>query len=103
MPDKNEIERRKQIARDLRLKARQEFENNLPTSRENFKALFNYLDEQLTENNCDHSLKISIKFLQSLNLDNVEVIVEWLKENGGYCDCEALANVEEKFDDHAIL
>lgn len=103
MPDKNEIERRKQITRDLRLKARQEFENSLPTSRENFKALFDYLDEQLTGNGCDHSLNHSIRFLQSLNLDNIESITGWLKENGGYCDCEVLANLEEKFDDNAIL
>ena len=23
-------------------------------------------------------------------------IIEWLEENGGYCDCEVLANIEEK-------
>ena len=103
MPDKNEIERRKQIAKDLRLKARQEFDNTLPTSRENFKALFDYLDEQLTENDCDHNLELSIRFLNSHNLENIEAITKWLKENGGHCDCEVLANVEENFDDNAIL
>ena len=103
MSDKNEIERHKLIARDLKLKVRQEFENTLPTSRENFKALFDYLDEQLTKIDCDHSLKLSIKFMQSLNLDNIVAIAEWLQENGGSCDCETLANVEEKFDDNAIL
>lgn len=103
MPDKNEIERRKQISRDLKLKARQEFENSLPTSRENFKALFDYLDEQLTDNPCDDTLKLSVFFLQSLKLDNIEEITKWLGENGGYCDCEVLVNVEEKFDDNAIL
>jgi len=103
MPDKNEIERRKQIARELRLKARQDFENNLPTRRENFKALFDYLDEKLTDNPCDDTLNFSIAFLQSLELDNIEEITKWLGENGGYCDCEVLANVEEKFDDNAIL
>ena len=94
MPDKNEIERRKQIARNLRLKARQDFENNLPTSRENFEALFDHLHD---------TLKFSVAFLQSLKLDNIEAITKWLGENGGYCDCEVLANVEEKFDDNAIL
>jgi hypothetical protein len=103
MPDKNEIERRKQITKDLRLKAQEVFNINLPTSRENFKALFDYLDEQLTENNCDHTLKLSTRFLQTLNPDNIEAIAEWLKENGGDCDCGVLANVEEKFDDNAIL
>jgi hypothetical protein len=103
MPDKNEIERRKQIARELRLKARQDFVNSLPTSRENFEALFDYLDEKLTDNPCDDTLKLSVDFLQSLNLDNIEEITKWFSEHGGYCDCEVLANVEEKFDDNAIL
>jgi hypothetical protein len=103
MPDKSEIERRKQIARELKLKARQGFENSLPMSPENFKGLFDYLDEQLTDNSCDDTLKLSITFLQSLKLDNVQEIIEWLSENGGYCDCEVLANVEEKFDSNTIL
>ncbi len=103
MPDKNEIERRKQIAKELKLKARQEFENNLPMTNENFKGLFDYLDKQLTDNACDHSLKLSNDFLQSLKLDNIDEITDWLGENGGNCDCEVLANVEEKFDDNAIL
>ncbi len=103
MPDKKEIERRKQIARELKLKARQEFEKSLPMSHENFKNLFDYLDEQLTNNTCDDTLKLSVTFLQSLKLDNIDEITEWLGENGGYCDCEVLANVEERLDDNAIL
>lgn len=103
MPDKKEIERRKQIARELKLKARQEFENSLPMSSENFKKLFQYLNEALTDNACNDTLNHSIGFLQSLQLDNIEEITEWLEKNGGYCDCEILANVEEKFDADAIL
>jgi hypothetical protein len=103
MPDQKEIDRRKQIARDLKLKARQEFESSLPMSREKFSALFNYLDEQLNDKACDDSLKLTVSFLQSLKLDNTEEITQWLTENGGYCDCEVLANVEEKFDDSALL
>lgn len=103
MPDKNETERPKQIARELKLKARQEFEKNLPMRRENFNGLFDYLDDQLTDTPCDDTHKLSITFLQSLKLDNIEEITKWLGENGGYCDCEVLANLEEKFDDNAIL
>jgi hypothetical protein len=102
MDDKNEIERRKQITRELKLKAKQEFYNSLPTSAENFKALFDYLDKQLSKNDCDHSLKFSINFLESLKLGNTQEIAEWLKHNEGYCDCEVLANVEEKFDGQLV-
>lgn len=103
MPDKSEIERHKQIVKELKLKARKEFEQSLPTSRDNFKALFDYLDGQLVDNPCDDTLKLSVAFLQSLNLENIEEITKWLGANGGYCDCEVLANVEERFDNNAIL
>jgi hypothetical protein len=103
MPDKNEKERCKLIARELRLKAKQEFENNLPMSRDIFLNLFNYLDDELSENECDHNLEITINFLNSLNIKNISSVTDWLKDNGGYCDCEVLANVEEKFDDDVIL
>lgn len=99
MPDKNEIERRKQITRALKLQQQQQFEAGLPTTRETFRELFDYLDEQLSQWDCDHSLKMSIHFLQSRQLGNVEVIAEWLRENGGHCDCEVLDNVVEKFGD----
>ncbi|MBA4121605.1 MAG: DUF2695 domain-containing protein [Acidobacteria bacterium] len=26
-------------------------------------------------------------------------LIDWLENNGGYCDCEVLANVEEKIND----
>lgn len=103
MPDKNEIERRKQIAKELRLNARREFEKSIPMTHENFKSLFDYLNEQLYDNFCDHSLKLTIGYLQSLKLNNIGEITEWLEENGGNCDCEVLATIEEKFDRNAIL
>lgn len=103
MPDKNEVERRKQIATELKLKARQEFEKCLPMSRYNFERLFDYLEEQLANKTCDDTLKLSVSLLQSLQLENIEEITKWLRENGGYCDCEVLANIEEKFDNNAIL
>ena len=34
---------------------------------------------------------------------NIEEIENWLKNNGGYCDCEVLYNVEEMFDEDSIL
>jgi hypothetical protein len=32
----------------------------------------------------------------------VDKITGWLRDNGGNCDCEVLANVEEKFDENAV-
>ena len=53
MPDKTEKNRRNKILSDLRKKAAEEFESSLPMSRDNFKKLFDYLDSELSENDCD--------------------------------------------------
>jgi uncharacterized protein (DUF2164 family) len=103
MPDKNEIERRKQIKKELREKAKLEFEKSLPISKENFTLLFDFLDEKLGEYYCDDSLKLTKEFLEEYKIVNVEKIENWLQENGGYCDCEVLNNVKEMFDEDAIF
>ncbi|WP_265429168.1 DUF2695 domain-containing protein [Chryseobacterium sp. YIM B08800] len=87
MPDKTEKARRKQIQRELQEKARIKFEQSLPTSRELFQNLFDFLDEKLKKNHCDDSLKLTKQFLESCKIQNIEVVINWLKENGGFCDC----------------
>lgn len=103
MPDKNEIERRKQIRKELREKAKLEFENSLPISKKEFNQLFDYLDDNLCKFGCDDSLKLTSEFLQKSKIENIEEIKTWLREKGGYCDCEVLNNVEEMFEEDAIF
>jgi hypothetical protein len=98
MPDKSEKERRKLIMDDLKQKADHEFESSLPTSRENFKKLFDYLDTQLGDKDCDDTNGMTKIFLVQTNIENVDEVLEWLREHSGYCDCEILANVEEQFE-----
>ncbi|MBD3903520.1 DUF2695 domain-containing protein [Chryseobacterium sp. Ch-15] len=98
MPNKTEKARRKQIQKELQEKAQAEFEKFLPISREDFQNLFDYLDENLEENNCDNSLKLTKQFLETNQIQNIEEVENWLKENGGFCDCEVLYNVEELFE-----
>ena len=40
-------------------------------------------------------LSYTKKFLEDNNLP-LEKSIEWLEENGGYCDCEVLDNIEDK-------
>ncbi|QDO86729.1 DUF2695 domain-containing protein [Shewanella psychropiezotolerans] len=65
----------------------------MPISLSNLGKLFDYLDVKLEEG-CDHTPKITTDFLASINLSS-EKILPWLQDQGGYCDCEILANVEE--------
>ena len=83
---------------ELRLQADKEFENNLPMGRAIFKELFDYLDVQLGEKDCDNSLAMTQQFLTTQKVDNIERVIEWIQENGAGCGCEVLANVEDSFD-----
>lgn len=98
MPDKSEKDRRKQIMGDLKKKADQEFESTLPMDREHFKKLFDYLDKELSDKNCDDTNSLTKIFLLQSNIQNVDEVLEWLAKHSGYCDCEILANVEEQFE-----
>lgn len=96
--DKNEKERRKQVLNELRERQQKEFEQSLPMDRVIFENLFHYIDNQLEENGCDDTNKLATVFLEKNKIENIETVLNWLAENGGYCDCEILANVEEKFE-----
>ena len=62
---------------------------------ENLKELFDFLDRpNLPE--CDHTLKETIAFLDKKGLDK-NLIIPWINEHGGYCDCEVIYNVDEKW------
>ena len=84
------------MKQELRRKEKQAFEESLPMSRELFIQLFDYLDAKSEEMGCNHTLRITLEFLESKNV-SPDTVVEWLNEKGGYCDCEVLANVEEYF------
>jgi hypothetical protein len=62
------------------------------------KELFDYLDENLKDNGCQHSLVLTEAYLKENSLP-VNSVISWLNQYGGYCDCEVLANVEDHFED----
>jgi len=97
--DKNE---RKKIVKELKEQKKTEFEKSLPMTRNLFRQLFDFLDKKLADDGCSNTLSLTTKFLKQNNIA-CETVLDWLRKNGGYCDCEVLANVEEKFEDDAIL
>ena len=97
MPSQEEKQRRKAIQNELRQKAKEEKLAALPMSKKKLAAYFGYLDQQLTEQGCDDTLRITQEFAASENLA-FESIKQWLGNYGGYCDCEALANVEAEYE-----
>jgi malonyl CoA-acyl carrier protein transacylase len=88
---------KKELKNKYEHQQQEEFENSLPTDSEIFEKLFDYLDEEL-ENGCNHTLHLTETFLTSEKVNNVDEIKGWLRDNGGFCDCEVLANIEELFE-----
>jgi Protein of unknown function (DUF2695) len=72
---------------------RERFIESLPATREQIEDLFDYLDVRLKDESCIHNLRFTMQFLMERRLDMPKVM-SWLNENGGYCDCEVLQNIE---------
>jgi hypothetical protein len=72
----------------------------LPIPASDLQSLFDTLDEALSSSPCDHTLSLTHQWLSSRGHD-VTSVVPWLQSQGGFCDCEVLANVEEKVKDAA--
>ncbi|MBN2579778.1 MAG: DUF2695 domain-containing protein [Pirellulales bacterium] len=69
--------------------------DSIPMSHADLRDLFALLDRE-DASPCDHTLRETIEFLEKRKLD-VDKIVPWLQEHGGYCDCEVIYNVESEF------
>ena len=70
----------------------------LPLPDDQMRALFDMLDVELPRQGCDHTLRLIRGWLVANELP-IEPLVTWLQENGGFCDCEALANAEQAWRD----
>ena len=103
MKNKNEIEKKKQLKRIFKEKIRNEFENSLPISKEEFKNLFSFINKKLNTHRCDDTFTHTINYLKNNNIKHISEVENWLNNHGAFCDCEVLLNVEEKFSYDAIL
>ena len=66
----------------------------MPLPLTDLRALFDFLDLALPQEACDHSVRLTGRFLTERGLD-VQRVTAWLQQYGGFCDCEVLANVTE--------
>jgi hypothetical protein len=98
MAEKPNKEQRKARLRELRQREADDAEARLPMSLVDLAALLSHLDEGLDARPCDHTLALTRGFLIERTLPH-DRIIPWLAEQGGYCDCEVLANVESAWSD----
>jgi hypothetical protein len=70
----------------------------LPLPNDQMKALFDYLDVELPKKGCDDTRRITEKWLKDKALE-VNKLLLWFDDNGGFCDCEVLANCEQAWEE----
>ena len=97
MPSKEEKRRRKSLVKTIDQKETADAIDKMPISFKDLARLLDHLDEQMEIEGCDHTPKLTIKYLENKQLPSEEII-SWLGEYGGYCDCEILANVEDSWE-----
>jgi hypothetical protein len=97
MPSHEEKLKRKAAKNVLRQTEQDRIRTSLPMAPAQMKALFDFVDQRLSETECDHSFRHTIAFLDSQQIQQ-ENVLAWLENAGGYCDCEVLFNAEEKLE-----
>jgi hypothetical protein len=70
----------------------------LPMPNDQMQALFDMFEAELERRGCNHTLKLTRGWLLEKGLP-LERVVAWLHDNGGFGDCETLANAEEAWRD----
>lgn len=65
----------------------------LTLSPEQLAALGRHLEIRLAQSSCDHTLHQTEQWLQMQGVAPPQQILATIRDQGGYCDCEVLANV----------
>jgi len=70
-----------------------------PLPNDKLEAMFDAVEIALENAGCDHSLRTTTEWLRSNGVD-VDAVVTWLENNGGYCDCEVVANARDHWEEN---
>jgi hypothetical protein len=70
----------------------QAFLDGLPAGQATISLLLDFVEDELYENECNHSLQYSMRFMMDNGLDFGKV-TSWLNSNGGYCDCKVMEQI----------
>jgi uncharacterized protein DUF2695 len=85
---KREIENLEQLSGE----ELQAFIDTLPAGPETISELLNYLEDELYDKECNHSLRYSMQYMMEKHL-SFPRITSWLNDNGGYCDCKVMEQI----------
>ncbi|MBH1987357.1 MAG: DUF2695 domain-containing protein [Burkholderiales bacterium] len=90
-------DRKRELKAQVRAAERQRLLDSLPMDITTLKDLLPFLNKDPAPP-CSHTHQETIEFLRSRDIDPA-VVIPWLKENGGFCDCEVIYNVYDAVGD----
>ena len=70
-----------------------------PLTDDKLEALFDAVEIAIKDAGCDHSLKATTEWLEDRGLD-IQAVVAWLQNYGGFCDCEVVANARDHWEEN---
>ena len=88
-------DRRRDLKKAVRRVEWEGFLAEMPCSPAEAHELFDRLDSVLAKEACLNDLRHTRTVCEEMGL-SVDTLTSWLREQGGGCDCEVLANVEER-------
>lgn len=96
MADRPDKQSRKAALTAWKAEQRSATRAGFPLPPDQLSALFDALDTQLPRRGCDHSFRLVREWCNAAGVE-ATLVESWMRDNGGYCDCEALANTEQVF------
>jgi hypothetical protein len=84
---------RKDLKRLALLKEYESQWSDLGLTPSQLDELGSHLQARLTEKGCDHALRHTQEWLESIGTGKKKGVIDALRNQGGYCDCEVLYNV----------
>ena len=74
-----------------KLQQRRQAQDAFPISDALLESLFEAVDAQVENSGCDHTLRFTRAWIAEHQQPEAAILA-WLREHGGCCDCEVLAN-----------
>jgi hypothetical protein len=72
-----------------------------PLLDDTLEHLFDAVETRIENVPCDHSLRAATEWLR-MNSLAIEPVVAWLQDNGGFCDCEVVANARDHWEQNRV-
>lgn len=88
--DASDRERKKKWKARVRAAARTAF----PLSDDLLRSLFDAVGASVTAQRCDHTHRFTEQWLLA-HPERREMVIAWLEDTGGFCDCEVVANSKD--------